>query len=540
MIDIQYSFETLSNSSYLVATFPGGSGIINYQLQMLTNNEIKNIIKANKRQKNEDILVSYNITSKISLEQADSKSKISKSGMINIIEGALAALEDIEEYQLVSSGIVFDEKYVYVKPGTYEPSFVYLPCSTEDSGIEPIKNFLLSLIMGSKVEMTGDNFLQTLLDTINKPGFSAKDSKKLCTDFKSNKSNTVKQQEKAKTQVSTPQVNIPVQQPVNIPNTPQPVAQQPVRTPVQPPAMQPIPPATKGKEKAVKEKDKKGDNSEKNPKKTIFMILQLVLLGVIVAISMSGILNNEDGGINTSYLFGLVLVLGAADFIIYREMFKNNKNSDKEDKKDTKTSKKDTKKPTVSMPGRDIPARPSMPGKDNPKAPVKASGNSIPQRPVQPKPTQQPIPQPVQTPVAQPIPQPIPQPIYAASAQTTQYGQISDFESEDTVVLDENNSDGAYLEYYENGLVTKIKLNKESIIVGKLRGQCDFSINNNKISKMHAEFITRGSEYFVKDYNSTNGTYINGSNQRIASNVEYQIFNGDRITLANVDMTFRC
>ena len=117
---------------------------------------------------------------------------------------------------------------------------------------------------------------------------------------------------------------------------------------------------------------------------------------------------------------------------------------------------------------------------------------------------------------------------------------MSDFESEDTVVLDDNSAEGAYLEYFENGLSTKIKLTKENFMIGKLRGQCDFVLSNNKISKMHAEFITRGTDYFVKDYNSTNGTYINGSNQRIASNAEYQIFNGDRITLANVDMTFRC
>ena len=62
MQDIQFSYETLGNSSYLVATFAGGQGVINYQMQMLTNNDIKNIIKANKRLKNEDILISYNIT----------------------------------------------------------------------------------------------------------------------------------------------------------------------------------------------------------------------------------------------------------------------------------------------------------------------------------------------------------------------------------------------------------------------------------------------------------------------------------------------
>ena len=535
MQDIQFSYETLGNSSYLVATFAGGQGVINYQMQMLTNNDIKNIIKANKRLKNEDILISYNITSKISLEQVDSKNKISKAGMINIIEGALTALEDIEEYQLVSSGIVFDEKYIYVKPGTYEPSFVYLPCSIEDSGIEPVKQLLLSLIMGSKVEMTNDNFVQTLLDTLNKPGFSAKDLKKLCNDFKNGKTVT-KQPEKIQQPVQTPVQQPVVQQTVQT-TVQQPVVQQPIQTPVQSPVMQPIP-AAKGKEKVVKEKKQKTEKTEKNPKKNLFMILQLVFLGVVAAVSMGGFLNNEDGSLNITYLFGVILIVAAVDFVLYREMFVNKKADGEEKKKESKPAKNNAKKPAVSMPGKDIPARPAMPGKEIPKAPVKTPVNNVPQQSVQQETPV--VEQPVQSQVQIPVAQSIPQPTYVAPAQTQQYGQMSDFESEDTVVLDDNNAEGAYLEYFENGLSTKIKLTKENFMIGKLRGQCDFVLSNNKISKMHAEFITRGADYFVKDYNSTNGTYINGSNQRIASNAEYQIFNGDRITLANVDMTFRC
>lgn len=215
-------------------------------------------------------------------------------------------------------------------------------------------------------------------------------------------------------------------------------------------------------------------------------------------------------------------------------MFVNKKSESESSKKETKKVKNNAKKPAVSMPGKDIPARPVTPVKEAPKV----SANNIPQKPMRQEP--QVVTQPVQQQVQVPTAQSIPQPAFAAPIQAQQYGQISDFESEDTVVLDDNNAAGAYLEYFENGLSTKIKLTKENFMIGKLRGQCDFVLNNNKISKMHAEFITRGTDYFVKDYNSTNGTYINGNNQRIPSNAEYQIFNGDRITLANVDMTFRC
>lgn len=531
MSEVQYSYETVGSTSYLVATFPNGQGVINYQMQMLVNNDIRNIIRANKRIKNEDILVSYNITSKIALAQMDSKNKIPKLGLIKIIEGALTALEDIEEYQLVSSGIVFDEEYIFVKPGNYEPSFIYIPNSMEDSGIEPLKKFVLSLIMGSKVEMTNDNFVQILLDTLNKPGFSAKDLKKLCSDFKNEKT-APKQQERVQQPVNPVQVNQPIQSSASSVQQ-QSVVQQPVQTSVQPPVMQPTPSAN-GKEKVAKEKKQKAEN---NPKKNLFLVLQLVLLGIVVAVYMSGFLNNADGSLNVTYLFGIALVLGAGDFVLYREMFVNKKKEGSEKKKDTKPIKHSAKKPTVSMPGKDMPARPAMPGKDIPKAPVQTPANNVPQKPVQEVSV---VEQPIQPQVQNPVTQSIPQPTYVAPVQTPQYSQVSDFESEDTVVLDDNSAEGAYLEYFENGLSTKIKLTKASFMIGKLRGQCDFVFNNNKISKMHAEFITRGTDYFVKDYNSTNGTYINGSNQRIASNAEYQIFNGDRITLANVDMTFRC
>ena len=518
MSNIKYSYETLGKSSYLVTTFEGGKGLINYQLQMLVNNEIKNIIKANKRQNNDDILISYNITSKISLEQLGNKNKISKIGVINIIEGALAALEDIEEYQLVSSGIVFDEKYIYVKPDTYEPSFIYLPCSTEECGLEPIRSLLLSLIMGSKVEMSNDNFVQTLLDTINKPGLSTNDLKKLCENFK-NKGSGNSYKESNNKQQPVKQVEIPVAPKVEIPQ-PVPVVRQEPKPPVS------IPDNNAGNSGTEKQRDvSTPDKKEKAPKaKTIiFSLLQVVFLGALAAVLLSGILKTENGELNIQYLLGVVLIIAAADFIIYREMFKNNKaDKGKTENKNQKSPKMPNgpmpNGPMVSIPGKSEPVKPAVPKMEAPNPPVQPASD-----PVQPEPR----------PVAYEVPRP------AVIPPKPNYDQVG-YESEDTVVLDDVNTVEAYLEYFDNGLSTKIRLDKDNVIVGKLRGQCDFVINNNKISKIHAEFITRGTEHFVKDYNSTNGTYINGASQRISSNTEYPIYNGDKITLANVEMTFRC
>lgn len=530
---MEFQYETLGNSSYLVASFAGGQGIVNYQLQMLTNNEIKNIIRANKRQKNEDIIISYNITSKISLGQIDSRNKITKLGLINIIEGALAALEDIEEYQLVSSGIVFDEEYIFVNPSTYEPSFVYLPCTMEDGGVEPLKQFLLSLIMGSKVEMTNDNFVQVLLETLNSATLTSDGLRKLCVKYKTasgQRGSSKSQQPK----VEQPQINAaPKTVPGTIPpvQIPQSGSQNVVPQQVQPqqtipqipvtPQQKTIPVTAPQKQKKEKVKAEK----ENNPKKNVFLILQLVFIGIVVALSFTGILNNEDGSINLTYLLGILIGVGCIDFVVYREMFVNNKKEDKT----AKTQKTDAapttrpKKAPMAMPGKEIPVPSGVP-KAQPvnSIPVQQNYSEAPQC------------------IPQAAPQAVPQPAYVPPQPAEQFNtEVQGFESDDTVVLDEDNT-VAHLEFYENGLVTKIKLDKNIVTVGKLSSQCDFAINSNKISKIHAEFIVRGNEYFVKDCNSTNGTYINGSTQRITSNTEYQIYDGYRITLANVDLTLRC
>lgn len=520
MSEMKYSYETAGNSSYLVATFEEGKGLINYQLQMLVNNEIKNVIGAAKKQKNDDIQIFYNITSKITLEQAVEKNKISKDGVIAIISGALSALKDLEEYQLVSSGIVFEADKIFVKPGHFEPNFIYLPNTTEDTGIQSLKNLLLSFIMGSKIEVSNDNFVQVLLETLNKPGFNAGVLKRMCEKYQGGG-----QVNKPKQQEIKPEVNIPQpQKPLGVQTPPQ--LERPIQIPIAG-GMPNKPPVAKQPETPKKPEIKK-EEKEKNPKKTVFLILQIVLLAAVAGLSFTGILNDESGNINFQYLAGVLLGVGCIDFVLYREMFKNNK--DKETKKEKEAKSKNAKKPSVAMPGKEMPAMPKA-TPQMPKKPIavpKKDVNGMAEKAeenISPKKVEYAIPSPaVMPPVSQP----------------QAYDPLSEFENEDTVVIDNNASEGAYLEFYDNGIASRINLDRDRIAVGKLRSQCDFVLNNRKISKMHAEFICRNGQYYVKDFNSTNGTYINGGNQRIQSNQEYQIYNGDRITLADVDMTLFC
>ncbi len=542
---MQFHVKTIGDATYLVKNFEGGQGLINYQLQMLTGNEIKNVVNASKRQQNESIMILYNITGKKSFADAVADRKISKAYALNFIKGTIKALKELEDYQLATGGVIFDLQYIYVND-KFEPEYIYVPNTSENTGLEQFKQVLKTLIIDGKFEMTSDNFIQRLLEVVNKADLRISDLKSVCEG----KNTAVKADIQTTPKAKEPEVSAPTVVNAAVPPA---QSQMPMQTdqahtiPKQvekPQKKMPAMPNAKPTEEKIEEpaEPKSKETKSGGGKKVIFIILQVVLIAVLAGLYVSGLFKNDDGSLNIQYLLGGLIGVAAVDFIVFREIFVNNKTKENDKKEPEKQKKTNSavKKPSVSVPGKDLPKKQPAPSKVNipgkPNLPGNAKAEPVQSTDDHPAPAVH-----NSIPAAQSsfVPQPVTGVAVAPMDDYAEEGTVIMDDMENTVVMDEN-SGSAYLEYYENGLSTKFYLNKERTIIGKLRTQCDYFINNNKVSKIHAEFIKRGTEYFVKDYNSTNGTYINGSNQRLAGNAEYQIYNGDRITLANVDLTFMC
>ena len=58
-------------------------------------------------------------------------------------------------------------------------------------------------------------------------------------------------------------------------------------------------------------------------------------------------------------------------------------------------------------------------------------------------------------------------------------------------------------------------------------------LEDSRISRNHAEFYMRGNEWYLRDLDSTNGTYVNGYGIR-----ERALESGDRISHGGVELTF--
>lgn len=83
----------------------------------------------------------------------------------------------------------------------------------------------------------------------------------------------------------------------------------------------------------------------------------------------------------------------------------------------------------------------------------------------------------------------------------------------------------------------KIDVNKPIFRIGKDSGSCDYSvIDNNAVSRNHANIISKNERYFIIDNRSTNSTYVDG--RAIPVQTEVEIFSGTKLRLANESFIF--
>ncbi len=110
-------------------------------------------------------------------------------------------------------------------------------------------------------------------------------------------------------------------------------------------------------------------------------------------------------------------------------------------------------------------------------------------------------------------------------------------ESQSTGLLNENFEQIHYATLCRILTDEKISIDKPVFRIGKERSYSDYFVSgNDKVSRSHADIITRDQQYYIRDLGSTNKTYING--QVVPAQQEVELYDGDRIRLANEEFEF--
>ncbi len=82
-----------------------------------------------------------------------------------------------------------------------------------------------------------------------------------------------------------------------------------------------------------------------------------------------------------------------------------------------------------------------------------------------------------------------------------------------------------------------ISIDKPVYRIGKEKSYVDYFVKDNPaVSRSHADIITRGGRYYVKDLHSKNHTYIN--DREAPAHLEREIFDGDLLRLGNEEFVF--
>lgn len=177
---MNFTFETLGSSNFLVYELQQEDQLDTMSLGMLTNNNIPGLVKAVFTQMDDKKYIKYDVTSRLTAATVFS-SPMSKKRLLTILGSMISALLKAEDYMLDTSSILLDSEHIFIDGGTGEAQLICLPVMRETSQPELGVFFKEVVFNWTKFEQTDDfGFMAALLNYFNSvPALSLVDFKAL-------------------------------------------------------------------------------------------------------------------------------------------------------------------------------------------------------------------------------------------------------------------------------------------------------------------------------------------------------------------------
>ena len=478
MNDQRFKFTQDSQYGTLVYTLQPGEQLLRFDHCMMINNNVTGILGYAVENSTSGVSLTYNILRGTRLSLLKNR-VMSGQYLITVLLGIANVLLSSEQYMLKENKFVFNEECIFVEPGSGTVNLVYIP-TTGFVGAT-FAQFVRYFITNGSINYGEDaGCIMSLLNYINtNPNASADDIKAFLE----------------REQMKNTQQGNPVQSAQKIVQT---SSAQPAQQ--YQPAPKPVPQPVSAVQPSVEKVSAENNVPEKN-----------------------GLLSKMFGG-----------------------------NKSKSEPSTSKAvSGMNIPGMSQSAPG-GVMAGMNIPGMAQPVAGGAMAGMNIPGM-------QQPVPQnfaPEKKPTekkklfhkeAAPVASPMN--VQAASvpaaklpnAAVPEIAIESDNQSAETVLLNQGSyargsSQRAYL-IGKNG--ERVAITSSGFTIGKENTSGisnDYTIKNASVSRNHAMFEIKNGRYYVVDMTSLNGTFVNGN--RINSNVNIEVKNGDTIVFANVEFKF--
>ncbi|WP_031342489.1 DUF6382 domain-containing protein [Ruminiclostridium papyrosolvens] len=452
--DIHY--ENDSTSNYLVLRPRSHKKLIEYQVQMLLNNNVQGLLGFHINSVGNQINCFYEITSKCTLVNIMNRKKYNRNEFLITMLMITKSIIGIKNYLLNDNNILLDENNIYVDPETMNLFFVYLPF---ENNTNDLKTFLLNIIikLAKFQDEDCDNYIQKILENIKSEMFNLIRLKELLENLlgqnikrnKPNESSGIA--EKTATEKPKPPTK---RGEVKIPNLPT-------------------------KECSYINVNTKSKDSLKVFSKISLtqIIVQPVVLVILITILTSKFVRMSENPKTTAIILSLIFI--GIDILAIRIL--------NEKKAESSESYKPLKYITEKMRENSYAiAKQTITDKDNKKL----------------------------------------EEIHI---------EKESYHGGETVILPQSQPQAKpYLQERDGENI--IKVDKNSILVGRMGSFVDHIIDNNAVGKVHAEILNEDDSYFIMDCSSRNGTYLN--DDRIKPNTKVKVNNNDIIRFANKEFTF--
>lgn len=179
-------YINLDEKKYISINMNKDIKIMEYQIEMVNNNQGNGILYIDKRQLNEDIKFLYDITNYISLKEYIADSSVDGNSLFSIFNNLINIILSLPSYLLNIDNILLDEEHILVDKVKKTVGIIYVPCenklqNTEAEFKQIIKQVIIDC-MSSKDNM--DYFINEILPIINNKDYSLNELNKTLSNTK--------------------------------------------------------------------------------------------------------------------------------------------------------------------------------------------------------------------------------------------------------------------------------------------------------------------------------------------------------------------
>lgn len=485
-----FDIEGVDNYTFLVYK-SNEKNIDSFGLGMMMNNAIDGFLPFSCIQKDEDKVLNYNITSMISLEQY-MENYLKKDQILNIFISITRGVISAEEFMLDISKLLLDKKYIYIEVNNNVCKLLYLPIKEGYSELGLVNAFK-NLCMEIKYDSNDDTAYVTEL--IN---YLSVNPQLDCRKFEQWLAVRLSDNEQSKQEIT----QIP------------------------------------------KAKEVQPESENVYTDKRLIASQQMVKNSNTPLPSGTGLVSPQEETDSRHKKFAFLLGNGK------KEEKEQDKNSKKKEKQPKQKNKKEPKErfslssergisaivPSFNIPGQDreqAVQKRNIENNDLKYNNVRNDANDIMCDNVNRN---------------------------VSSKNTTELEEANEMSSVnsgnldfgETVILSNNNDDDTittilsatnvnifdgmpYLERIKNG--QKVYIDKDVIKIGRGSGYTDFYIGDNPcIGRSHADIIRENNEYYIRDNNSNNHTYVEG--KMVLGGQRDRLSHGTKIALADEEFIF--